>query len=320
MEKSRKSGLFLGFDTSNYTTSIAVFDAEKNEVFSQKRLLDVKPGELGLRQSDAVFAHTKRLPELSQALFSTLSGDIKAVAASTRPRAVDGSYMPCFLVGEGQGRVLADALGAPFFAVSHQQGHIAAAAWSAGRLDLLDREFLAYHASGGTTELLHVRPGEDGLPVCEKIGGTTDLAAGQIVDRCGVALGLGFPCGAELEQLALRCDASVKPFLPKSEGCEFSLSGLENKFQKEIESGSPERAARFVLASVSAVLARAAERALEAHPGLELLCAGGVMCNSLIRANFERKFGAHFAEPRFSSDNAAGVAILAARLYGEVNA
>ena len=309
---------FVGFDTSNYTTSVAAFRG--GEVFSQKRLLDVKPGELGLRQSDAVFAHTKRLPELSEALFSRVSGDIRAVAASTRPRAVDGSYMPCFLVGEGQARLLAASHGVPFFAVSHQQGHIAAAAWSAGRPDLLDREFLAYHASGGTTELLHVRPGGDGLPVCERIGGTSDLAAGQIVDRCGVALGLGFPAGPALEKLALAHEP-VKPFLPKAEGCEFSLSGMENKFTSMLGAKPPEHVARFVLESVSAVLARAVERAGETYPNLELLCAGGVMCNTIIRANFEKRFGAHFAEPQFSSDNAAGVAILAERLFsGEVRA
>lgn len=304
--------LFIGFDTSNYTTSVAAFDGER--VCSHKRLLDVKPGELGLRQSDAVFSHTQRLPALAHDLFSEVDGGVTAVAASTRPRAVDGSYMPCFLVGEGQGRVLADAVGAPFYAVSHQQGHVAAAAWSSGRMDLLDREFLAYHASGGTTELLYVRPGADGLPHCERIGGTTDLAAGQIVDRCGVKLGLGFPCGMELEKLALGAEPQ-KPFLPKADGCEFSLSGLENKFSALIGVESPEKTARFVLDSISAVLERCVDRALEKYGKLELLCAGGVMSNTIIRERFERKFGAYFAEPRFSSDNAAGVALLAARLF-----
>ncbi len=304
--------LFLGFDTSNYTTSTAAVCG--GEVVGKKRLLDVKPGELGLRQSDAVFAHTKRLPELAEALFSCISGNITAVAASTRPRAVEGSYMPCFLVGEGQGRTLAAVAGVPFYAVSHQQGHIAAAAWSAGRFDLLDREFLAYHVSGGTTELLHVTPWEDGLPVCCRVGGTADLAAGQVIDRCGVALGLGFPAGPELERLALG-SGSVKPFLPRASGGDFSLSGIENKFKELIGTKPPEYIARFVIESVSAVLERAAARALEKRPGLELLCAGGVMSNGIIRARFEERFGAHFAEPSFSSDNACGVALLAERLY-----
>ena len=144
---------FLGIDTSNYTTSAAVFDGSGGE--NVGRLLDVPAGALGLRQSEALFQHVKRLPGLLHQLKERgLLRDIAAVAASTRPRAVEGSYMPCFLAGEGQGRALADALDVPFVPVSHQQGHLAAAAWSAGRMDLLDRPFLAWHLSGGTTELL----------------------------------------------------------------------------------------------------------------------------------------------------------------------
>ena len=168
----------LGFDTSNYTTSVAEFHGVGGENCS--RLLDVKPGELGLRQSDALFAHVRRLPELVDALCGKLPADtVRAVGASTRPRAVEGSYMPCFLAGESVARSAAHLLSVPLFTVSHQQGHIAAAALSAGKLDLLDGEFLAWHLSGGTSELLHVKCGADGLPDCTCIGGTTDLAAGQ---------------------------------------------------------------------------------------------------------------------------------------------
>lgn len=147
----------LGIDTSNYTTSAAVFDGSGG--YNAGRLLEVRPGELGLRQSDALFQHIKHLPGRFAELRAEgwLTG-LSAVGASTRPRAVEGSYMPCFLAGEGQGQTLADALGVPFYAVSHQQGHIAAAAWSAGRLELLDRPMLAWHLSGGTTELLYVEP------------------------------------------------------------------------------------------------------------------------------------------------------------------
>ena len=122
----------LGLDTSNYTTSVALFDGERG--VNLGCLLEVRPGELGLRQSDALFQHVKRLPQLLEQLEI---GDIQAVGASTRPRAVEGSYMPCFLAGESQGRGIAATLGVPFYAHSHQQGHLAAAAWSAGRMDLL---------------------------------------------------------------------------------------------------------------------------------------------------------------------------------------
>ena len=162
----------------------------------------MKAGELGLRQSDAVFSHTKSLPELSGRLFSDIQADrIEAVGVSTRPRAVEGSYMPCFMVGYSHAKLMADLLGVPLIEVSHQQGHIAASAWSANRLDLLDEPHLAWHLSGGTTELLLVEP--DGRNVrCTKIGGTTDISAGQLIDRTGQLLGLPFPAGKHLDLLS----------------------------------------------------------------------------------------------------------------------
>ena len=195
----------LGFDTSNYTTSIAAFNGETGKNCS--RLLDVRPGELGLRQSDALFSHIQRLPELADRLFADVDArEIAAVGVSTRPRAVEGSYMPCFLAGVSQAKVLANALHVPLFEFSHQQGHIAAACWSAERMDLLDRPHLAWHLSGGTTELLLVEP--DGLELkARRIGGTTDLSAGQLIDRTGQMLELGFPAGKALDRLSADSDS-----------------------------------------------------------------------------------------------------------------
>ena len=148
---------YIGFDTSNYTTSVAYFDGKSG--LNCSKLLPVKQGELGLRQSDAVFAHIKGLPELSGRLFSHISADsVQAVGVSTRPRAVDGSYMPCFMVGFTHAKMLSDALHVPLLEFSHQQGHVAASLWSAGHLELMDTPHLAWHLSGGTTELLLVEP------------------------------------------------------------------------------------------------------------------------------------------------------------------
>ena len=173
----------IGIDTSNYTTSIAWFDGRGGENCS--RLLPVKQGELGLRQSDAVFAHIKSLPELSGRLFSHIQAEtITAVGVSTRPRAVEGSYMPCFLVGYTHAKLLSDSLRFPLFEFSHQQGHVAASLWSAGHLELMDAPHLAWHLSGGTTELLLVEP--EGKNVrCTKIGGTSDISAGQLIGYVG---------------------------------------------------------------------------------------------------------------------------------------
>ena len=296
----------LGIDTSNYTTSAAVFDGEGGE--NAGRLLDVRPGELGLRQSDALFQHVKALPgRFAQLKEGGWLEGLCAVGVSTRPRAVEGSYMPCFLAGESQGRTLASALGIPFFACSHQQGHIAAAAWSAGRLDLLDRPMLAWHLSGGTTELLYVEP--DGVNVkAALLGGTSDISAGQLIDRTGVLLGLEFPAGRAVDQLAQ--EGNDSKFSVKLDNFTFSLSGMENKVKTMAEQGA-EKAdiARFALLTVADVVKRTTLAALEQYPGLPVLCSGGVASNTLLRQVME-PLGAVFAQPRFSTDNAMGTAIL----------
>ena len=291
----------LGIDTSNYTTSAAVFDGSGG--YNAGRLLEVRPGELGLRQSDALFQHIKHLPGRFAELQAEgwLTG-LSAVGASTRPRAVEGSYMPCFLAGEGQGRTLADALGVPFYAVSHQQGHIAAAAWSAGRLELLDRPMLAWHLSGGTTELLYVEP--DGVNVrAQCVGGTSDISAGQLIDRTGVLLGLPFPAGKALDALASK-SGPVRGFPVKLNGLTFSLSGMENKGKALAE------IARFTLETVASAVRRATDAARKRWPGLPVLCSGGVASNRLLRTVMS---DAAFAGPQYSTDNAMGAAILAWR-------
>ena len=303
--------MVLGLDTSNYTTSIAAFDGREGTNVS--RLLDVKPGELGLRQSEALFSHVKRLPELAEQLFAQVGRqEIAAVGVSTQPRAVEGSDLPCFMAGESQASVLAAALGVPLIRVSHQQGHIAAALWSAGRMDLMNRPHLAWHLSGGTTELLLVEP--EGKNVrATRLGGTTDISAGQIIDRTGKILGLQFPAGKALDALA-RGAAGKQRFRVKVDGLQFSFSGLENKMQAFYrESGSPEETAAYVLRSVCGAVVRTTEAALEEYPGLPVVFSGGVASNSQLR-DACRRFSPVFAEPRYSTDNAMGVAVLAWRL------
>ena len=296
----------LGFDTSNYTTSIAMFDGVDGVNCS--RLLPVKPGELGLRQSDAVFSHTKSLPELSGRLFSHAE-EITAIGVSTRPRAVEGSYMPCFMVGYSHAKLLSDVFGVPLFEVSHQQGHVAACLWSAGRLDLMDKPHLAWHLSGGTTELLLVEP--DGKNVkCTKIGGTTDISAGQLIDRTGVMLELPFPAGKHVDALS-REAVNKDVFKVKCTGLEFSLSGVQNKVQQYAQSNSPAETAAYALRCVCQAVKMATENAQKAYPGLEVVFSGGVASNSMLRSVMK---DAIFCDPAFSTDNAMGVAVLAHRL------
>ena len=299
--------MVLGFDTSNYTTSVAAFDGVSGKNCS--RLLDVKEGELGLRQADALFSHVKRLPELVEQLFDGLErSSVTAIGASTRPRAVEGSYMPCFLAGESQARNLAKVLDVPFYAFSHQQGHIAAALWSSGHMELMARPHLAWHLSGGTTELLLVEP-EDKNVRATKIGGTTDLSAGQLIDRTGILLGLRFPAGKALDALSRESDCTER-FKVKLNGLEFSFSGLQNKVQEFYRKGSsPQDTARYALNCVTACIAAVTREALKTYTDFPVVFSGGVSSNALLRQRCTG-FDAVFCPPQYSTDNAMGVAVL----------
>ena len=301
----------IGIDTSNYTTSIAFFDGIGGENCS--KLLPVKQGELGLRQSDAVFAHIKSLPELSGRLFSHVrKEDITAVGVSTRPRAVEGSYMPCFMVGYTHAKMLSDLLKVPLIEVSHQQGHVAASLWSVNSMKLMDCPHLTWHLSGGTTELLLVEP-EGKNVVCTKIGGTTDISAGQLIDRTGQLLELPFPSGKHLD--ALSKEAVLKDvFKVKCSNMEFSLSGVQNKVQQfHSQKENPVETAGYALRCVAKAVYLATEQALKAYPGLPVVFSGGVASNSLLREVIA-PLNPVFAQPQFSTDNAMGVAVLAHRI------
>lgn len=312
--------LFLGFDTSNYKTSAALYDSGSGQALGQGRFLDVPQGALGLRQSDALFQHVRALGQVAEALFSQYPGPIDMAGGgySARPRSQEGSYMPCFLAGEMAARTVASALGAPAFAFSHQQGHIASALWSVGRLDWLQRPFLSWHISGGTTELLLVEPCPEELLQVRIIGGTLDASAGQIIDRAGVKLELPFPCGGHLDKLAQCSEGAVKPFMPKGQGLFFSLSGLENKFMDQMRQGAPAAdVAAFVLWSIVAAVSRITDRAVEQY-GLPVLFSGGVTASSQMQQHFAGRSDVVFAAKGCNGDNAIGAAVLAAIQKGEI--
>jgi N6-L-threonylcarbamoyladenine synthase len=303
---------YIGIDTSNYTTSLAIASAEGEILANLKAPLPVKAGERGLRQSDALFAHVKNLPELMQRAEALLRGKSPvAVGVSARPRDAEDSYMPCFLAGVAAAESIAACLHVPLHRFSHQNGHLMAALYSAGALSLIGAPFAAFHVSGGTTELLRVHPRGLDFSV-ELIGGTADLNAGQVVDRIGVAMGLSFPCGPALEQLAVQNEKKVpKPRICVRDGV-CNLSGLENMALKLLaETGDKPLVAAFVLEFIAQTLAAMAAFARREDGGLPLLFAGGVMSNRLIAKRLcETLGGCYFAEPPFSADNAAGVALL----------
>ena len=308
---------FLGIDTSNYTTSFAL--VEDGEVLANlKAPLPVKEGECGLRQSDALFAHVKNIPTLSARLRSIL-GNKKpsAIGVSTRPRNVRGSYMPCFLGGVSSAEAIGAVLGVPVYSFSHQCGHLRAALYSSGKEDLIGKPFGAFHISGGTTEMLYATPATNGFSV-EIVGGTRDLNAGQLIDRIGVMLGLAFPCGIALEKLAE--ENKLPPPRRKisvSDGY-VHLSGVENMAKKLFEdTGNAALCADFVLDYVgNAVAAMSLALRQKYGEALPIVYAGGVMSNAKIRKMITGKMeNTHFAEPAFSADNAAGIALLTEERY-----
>jgi len=302
----------LGIDTSNYTTSTALYDTENGVIVQSKQLLPVKKGELGLRQSDAVFHHTKQLPVMMNRLFENEADAPDAIGVSVRPRNAEGSYMPCFLCGEGLAESIAAVNNIPVYKTSHQVGHILAALYSSDMLELINKPFIAFHVSGGTTDCLLVEPDKDEIINITETGTSLDLKAGQAVDRVGLMLGLDFPCGVQLEKLAEKSNKKykIKPTLKDGNCC---LSGIENKCRKMIDDGVEcEDIALFCLQYIYSSISGMTEYALDKYGNLPVLFAGGVMSNKIIRRQLENRFDSYFAEPAFSCDNAAGTAVYAA--------
>lgn len=298
--------MYLGFDTSNYTTSVAVYDGV--EIKQAKKVLCVKSGEKGLRQSDAVFQHTVNMPSL---LNSLEINNISAVGVSTRPRNIEGSYMPCFLVGVNTANAVSKAAGVPMYETSHQVGHILASLYCVNRLDLTNERFIAFHLSGGTTEALLVKPDESEIISAEIIAQSLDLKAGQAVDRTGVMLGLDFPCGKQLDLLSMECEQNFK-IKPSMKGLDCSLSGVENKARTMLESGaSKQETAKFTLTYISQTICEMLRRIKREYGELPVVFSGGVASNSLLRQYVNNEFNAYFAQSEFSLDNAAGCAVYA---------
>lgn len=301
--------LYLGIDTSNYKTSVALFDAKTQRYRNESLLLAVPEGRLGLRQSDALFQHVVNLPNLFHRFKAEFGAAISGVGVSSRPRAVEGSYMPCFLAGLAAGEAIAKTHNTPCLHLSHQQGHIVSAAFSAGKLDWIGRRFYVWHLSGGTTELLLADRSAGCALQTEIVGGTTDIAAGQLIDRAGVMLSLSFPAGAQLEQIA-EMDTNCG-YQPKSTDGYFSLSGMENKIKAFYESGAqPGDVAAAAIQTVCNAIVRATEQRMKIEP-LPVLFCGGVAANGYLRKRMEQAFPGQcwFASGELSGDNAVGAAI-----------
>lgn len=311
--------LFVGIDTSCYTTSLAASHGEN--LISLKKPLKVKAGECGLRQSEAFFQHSKNLPGLFEELKEGINfSDFNEiyVTASSRPRNIDGSYMPVFTAGQGYARAVASVLGAKFFEVSHQEGHIMSALYSCKKYSMMAEPFLTYHISGGTTELLLCkRIGTEF--VCEIVGGTLDLPAGQFIDRIGVRLGFDFPCGMYMDTAACDFDGEKPKIKTSVKDAYMNLSGEETRYSRLIEQGTDSGFAAYsTMKCIAESLKKTIISAKEKYGVKNVLMVGGVSSSRFIRNEFFDLSGVYFAEPALCTDNAAGTCLMGRLKLGEL--
>ena len=331
-DKHNACSCWVGFDTSNYTTSAAACtlseDGKLTVIANCKAPLPVSEGARGLRQSDAVFAHTKNLPLVIRQLREILEAGnyrVAAVGVSATPRDAADSYMPCFLTGIIAAEAFAAGCGTAVHRFSHQSGHIMAALYSSGALSegkLLTDDFLAFHVSGGTTEAVVAHPREGGFDV-EIVGCGADLHAGQVIDRVGVMMGLAFPCGKDLEELAVQNTSPLPQIKTSVRDGVCHLSGLENQAADLWKkTGDKPLVAAYTLTTIGKSLRKMTDQlqAMRAEKGekpLPVVYAGGVMSNKFIRPILTKGVGwkTYFSEPAYSADNAAGTAILCAMAF-----
>lgn len=301
--------MIIGIDTSCYTTSVALVTEDGTVALDSRQVLTVKPGERGLRQSDAIFQHIQNLPEVLKKVEQRV--DLTAVAVAAKPRPAAGSYLPVFKVAASFGGSVARLFGVPLVETSHQEGHLRAGIYPRPGLE---GDFLAWHISGGTTDLLLVRSNPPGFSI-EKIGGTTDLHVGQFVDRVGVALGAPFPAGSYLENLAVSSGTGVSlPVVTK--GLTLSFSGPESAAQRSIKAGvSGSDLASQVFQCIGKSLFQVTLRAVQQYRINRVLLVGGVASNSLIkdyltRSGMEQGVEIIFSAREYASDNAVGIALI----------
>lgn len=305
----------LGIDTSNYTTSIALIDEKGNLLFDRRKVLAVKRGERGLRQSDALFQHISNMPILFGEIAHLLvEHRIKIVSVSNRPRPIEGSYMPVFKACQSFGKTIAYSLNCEYKEFSHQENHIEAAKWSTQQT--LGDEFIAVHISGGTTEILEVRNNPTGGYYTQIVGGTSDISAGQFIDRIGVKLGLPFPAGKDMDELAKTADGDMHLSISVKDTY-MSFSGPETMANKFVDQNTaPNLIAKAIFQCIGYALKEAIVNCCCKLKLNEVLLVGGVASsqyirNFLMKSLMDHNIKPYFSDSKYCTDNAVGTALLA---------
>ena len=334
----------LGIDTSNYKTSVCILNC--NEIVCDRRVfLDVKDGEKGLRQSDAFFQHVRNLPGLIEDAFAEFEGSLSAIAFASRPRPLEGSYMPVFTAGESFARSLGAALDIPVFSFSHQEGHIQAIK-SYTEMNEMD-DFIACHFSGGTCEVLKIHARdieylprvEDGYNVIngegffydiDIIGGSRDISYGQVLDRAGVEMGFSFPAGKQMDRIAGAAGRTSSMLTPiKVEDAMVNLSGIDTQIKAKLKGLSTTGAAysgdkqlrdeliREIFSRISESIIKMLLQASQKSGLKDVIMSGGVTSSEFIRRTVsdplaEEDIVVYFDDDEndLATDNAVGIALL----------
>ena len=322
------SKYILGIDTSNYKTSVAVVDEDYNVVYDGRMFLKVKEGERGLRQSEALFQHIQNLPQLIEKIPVDLEHRLDAVAWSDRPRPVEGSYMPVFNAGISTGKSIASVNSIVGIGFSHQEGHVEAVRHNTGFHS--DKPYLACHFSGGTTEILIIKPRQRDVVlntgVYYKIfltGGTRDMSYGQLIDRAGVALGYDFPAGEYMDKIACSTDFATGVLTRiKTRHAYFNISGIDTQIKRAIEEEKygieKEPFIKEIFIRIAESIEESVFQAANMTEINEVLMAGGVSSSCFIKNYIEnsarlKDINIHFGSSDIAQDNAVGIAVLGGR-------
>lgn len=335
--------IYLGLDTSNYKTSIAAVDDNGKILCDISEYLEVRLGERGLRQSEAFFKHSNKLPKLFASLLKNIDvKDIAAVAVSEKPRRLEDSYMPCFIAGINLAEVLSETLKVPLLKFSHQEGH-AAAIMETGDEHNNRNNVLLMHLSGGTTEILNCVSDEKGYSM-KIIGGTLDISIGQLLDRFGVTLGFPFPAGMFIDEIAEKYSGGELPKLTPgiriTDGY-FNLSGPETilldfarKYTQKYDTEGNKSSCSITISDelisvcyelidrISDVLLISSDYLTDIYNIDKVYMAGGVASSETLRRiisdkHDDNKYKIVFGDPKLSGDNAVGTALLARRIHSK---
>ncbi|WP_270839986.1 O-sialoglycoprotein endopeptidase [Peptacetobacter hiranonis] len=308
--------IIIGIDTSCYTTSIAAITLNREIVFNEKIMLNVKNGERGLRQSDAVFQHIKNFGEISERLKKHIHKKgykVEMICASAKPRDVEESYMPVFEVGKNFAKTMAAIFDCEMLETTHQENHIAASLYGCGKEDL--ERFISVHMSGGTMEILLTEKCNKGYKT-EIVGGTKDISFGQLIDRVGVKMGYDFPAGKYVDENALLCKEDVMSGLKTSvKDGYMNISGLENQVYKLMEEKDKYYVSKAVMNAAIKSLEKALRFVCDKYDIEDVVFVGGVASSKYISERLTKKLqrnniNSFFTDGAYSSDNACGCAII----------